>query len=296
MRVLITGAGGQLGQDLVATFLPTHEVVAATRTELDLAERDSVMSAVCSVEPDVIVHPGAWTAVDACEADPARAFTVNALGTRHVATAARTVGAHVCYVSTDYVFDGHSPEPYNEWSATNPLSVYGASKLAGEREIGAICPGATVVRTSSIVSSHGRNFLTTMLRLVQERDEIGVVDDQHCCPTFAQDLAPLIRRLAIGRFAGVYHATNQGATTWFEFAQAVLAAAGHDPAKIRPISTAAYGAPAPRPRNSVLDNLALRASDLPLLPRWQDSLDDTVRAAMTLDPSRNQHEPAKELA
>jgi dTDP-4-dehydrorhamnose reductase len=280
MRVLITGAGGQLGRDLVEAFAPSHEVIATTRSELDVASRDSTMSAICSVEPDVVVHAAAWTAVDACESDPELAFRVNALGTRHVAAASRIVGAHVCYVSTDYVFDGDAIGPYNEWATTNPRSVYGASKLGGEREVVAHCPGATIVRTSSVVSAHGKNFLTTMLRLAAERDELRVVNDQHACPTFARDLAPLIRRLAIGRFGGVYHATNQGATTWFSFARAILHAAGHDPSKVRQITTAEFGAPAPRPRNSVLDNLALRASGIPLLPHWEQTLPDVVRAAL----------------
>jgi dTDP-4-dehydrorhamnose reductase len=280
MRVLITGAGGQLGRDLVDAFAPTHEVVATTRAELDLADRDSVMGAICSAEPDVVVHAGAWTSVDACESDPDLAFLVNALGTRHVAAASRIVDAHLCYVSTDYVFDGDAVGPYNEWATPIPRSVYGASKLAGEREVAALCPGSTIVRTSWVVSAHGRNFLTTMLRLAAERDELKVVNDQRGCPTFTGDLASLIRRLAIGRFAGVYHASNQGVTTWFSFARAILAAAGDDPAKVRQITTAEFAAPAPRPRNSILDNLALRASGIPLLPHWEHTLPSVVQAAV----------------
>jgi dTDP-4-dehydrorhamnose reductase len=254
VRVLITGAAGQLGRALVDAF-DGDDVIATTRAELDLADRDSVMGAICSTEPDVVVHAGAWTAVDACEADPERAFVVNALGSRHVAAAARI------------------EEPYHEWSMPNPRSVYGASKLGAELEVQRGCPDATIVRTSWVVSADGRNFLTTMLRLAQERDEIGVVDDQRGCPTFTTDLAPIVRRLSVGRFAGVFHACNQGATSWFEFARAILSAVGDDPEKIRPISTSAYGAAAPRPANSVLDNLALRASGLPVLPHWRATLE-----------------------
>lgn len=275
-RVLITGAAGQLGQDLVPAFDTSggYELIATTRETLDLADRDSVMSAICSVEPDIVVHAGAWTAVDAAEVDPELAFRVNALGTRWVASAARTVGAHVCYISTDYVFDGDDPEPHHEWSPANPRSVYGKSKLAGEGELD---PGSTIVRLSWVMGTHGRNFLKTILRLSAERDELAVVDDQRGCPTFTADAAPLIRRLAAGRFPGVHHVCNQGATTWFDLARAIVAAAGRDPGMVQPTSTEAYAAPAPRPRNSVLDNAVVRALGLPLLPDWHDSLERTVK-------------------
>jgi dTDP-4-dehydrorhamnose reductase len=276
MRVLITGVTGQLATDLVPAF-DGHEVVATTRAELDLGDRDSTMSAICSVEPDIIVHPAAWTAVDACEDDRDQAFRVNALGTRHVANAARVVGAHVLYLSTDYVFDGTSSEPYHEWSPTNPQSVYGASKLAGERELD---PSWCVVRVAWVVGRHGGNFLKTMLRLASERDEIRVVADQRGAPCFTSDVAPMIRRLAIARHPGVIHVTNQGQTTWFDFARAILAAAGDDPEKIVPISTADYGARAPRPANSVLDNLVLRSLGYELLPPWEESLERTVKELM----------------
>jgi dTDP-4-dehydrorhamnose reductase len=279
VRVLITGAGGQLGKDLVATFQDdgdthAHEVIATTRDTLDLVDRDSTMGAICTAEPDVIVHAGAWTAVDAAEADPERAFRVNAIGTRHVAAAARIVGAHVCYVSTDYVFDGDSERPYHEWSTPNPRTVYGASKLGGERELD---PGSTIVRLSWVVGANGHNFVKTMLRLSAERDELRVVDDQRGRPTFTADAAPLIRRLAMGRFPGVHHVCNQGATTWFELARAIVAAAGRDPGMVKPITTEEHGAPAPRPRNSVLDDVAVRAMGLPPLPHWHDSLERTVK-------------------
>lgn len=273
MRVLVTGAGGQLGTDLVPAF-DGHEVVATTRAELDLADRDSTMGAICSVQPDIVVHAGAWTAVDACEADPEQAFRVNALGTRHVADAARTVGAHVVYVSTDYVFDGTADGPYHEWSAPSPTSVYGASKLAGERELD---PSWAIVRVSWVVGPHGRNFVKTVLRLAAERDELAIVDDQRGCPTFTGDVAPMIRRLAIARYPGVIHVTNQGATTWFELAREVLRLTGQDPNRVRPISTEEYGAPAPRPANSVLDNLVLRSLGIEPLAPWQDALARTLK-------------------
>ena len=167
MRVLLTGAGGQLGRELLDAFEP-HTVLGATHKELDVADRDAVMQACATFRPDAVVHAGAWTDVDGCQTDPDRAWAVNALGTRHVAEAARLVGARVCYVSTDYVFDGTSDRPYTEWDEPNPVSVYGRSKLGGERELG---PDATIVRTSWLCGRHGRNMVKTVLRLAGERTD-----------------------------------------------------------------------------------------------------------------------------
>ncbi len=296
MNVLVTGAGGQLGRDLVDAFggtVPaggrrcslygpdgpgrTGDVVGLDHAALPVDDRGAVLAAVDGLRPDVVVHAGAWTAVDACEADPDRAFAVNALGTRHVAEAAERSGAHLVYVSTDYVFDGRSPRPYIEWDETNPLSVYGRSKLGGERE----CPpGSTIVRTSWVCGAHGANMVKTALRLAGGDGPLRFVDDQHGSPTFTADLAAAVVTLATDRRPGVHHVTNQGATTWFGFVRAVLAAAGHDGSRVEPIATAdlAPPRPAPRPANSVLDNAALRLGALPLLAPWEDGLDRLVKA------------------
>jgi len=268
MRVLITGAGGQLGHDLTAAF-DGHDVIATDHRALDVTDRDAVLSAVCGSAPDAIVHAGAWTAVDACESDSERAFAVNALGTRHVAEGARRSGAYLCYVSTDYVFDGASGRPYVEWDATNPQSVYGRSKLAGELEIDS---GHAIVRTSWVCGAHGLNFVKTMLRLAGERDTWGVVNDQHGTPTFTPDLAAAIYKLVAGRLPGTFHLTNQGPTTWYDFARAILEAAGHDSTRIKALTTAEYPVPAPRPANSVLDNAAWRLTGFAPLPDWQPAL------------------------
>jgi dTDP-4-dehydrorhamnose reductase len=277
-RVLVTGAGGQIGREVV-DVCAGDDVIPADHATLDVADRDAVLQAISSVAPDVIVHAGAWTAVDACEGDPDRAFRVNALGTRHVAEGARGVGAWVCYLSTDYVFDGTKPDPYVEWDAPHPLSVYGRSKLGGEWEVAATGAGATIVRTSWVCGRHGANMVKTILRLAGEHEKLAFVDDQHGQPSFADDLAPMIRRLAVERRPGVFHVTNQGAVSWFEFARAVLELAGLDPARVRPIATAdlAPPRPAPRPANSVLDNAALRLGGLPLLPHYREPLERLVR-------------------
>jgi dTDP-4-dehydrorhamnose reductase len=279
MKVLVTGAGGQLGRDLqLHCEAMGDEVVAATHDTLDVGDRDAVYQAVLSVRPDVVLHAGAWTAVDACEGDPDRAYRVNALGTRWVADASRRADAFLCYVSTDYVFDGTKDGPYVEWDATDPQSVYGVSKLGGELEVSGHAPGSCVVRTSWVCGEHGKNMVKTVLGLL-DRPELAFVDDQRGCPSFTADLAVAIRSLAASRVPGLFHVTNQGAVSWYEFVRDILAAAGHDPAKVRPIATADLDPPrpAPRPANSVLDNAALRLTGFPLLPHYRDSLDQLVK-------------------
>ncbi|HZD64770.1 MAG TPA: dTDP-4-dehydrorhamnose reductase [Acidimicrobiales bacterium] len=276
VRVLITGAGGQLGQAVAAAFTGTCEVVGLDHAALDVADRDAVLQATGALRPHVVVHAAAWTAVDACEEDPERAYRVNALGTRHLAEGAEQVDAHLCYVSTDYVFDGRTRRPYTEWDDANPLSVYGRSKLGGER---ACPPGATIVRTSWLSGATGAGTARVVLDLAARQRALRFVDDQWGSPTVATDLAGALRRLAIERRPGVFHVTNQGEATWYGFARAVLAAAGEDPDRVEPVTRAELQPPrpAPRPAYSVLDNLALRCSGLPLLPDWRESVEALVK-------------------
>ncbi len=296
MRVLVTGADGQLGRDLLdclAGEVPVGgrrcslwapegplpgldaEVLATDIGDMRVDDRDAVQFTFRSFRPDLVLHAGALTAVDACETEVDLAYAVNALGTRNVAEAARAVGAHLLYVSTDYVFDGTSPRPYNEWDAPNPRSVYGASKLAGERE----CPpGSTIVRTSWVCGAHGKNMVKTALRLAEGDGTLRFVNDQHGSPTFTADLAAAIITLGTDRRPGTFHVTNGGATTWWGFVRAVLEAAGADAERVLPITTDEYPLAAPRPANSVLDNMSLRLSGLPVLPDWQDGLTRLVRA------------------
>lgn len=274
MRVLITGAGGQLGHDLVRTCTAAgDDVIPCDRAALDLADRDAVYQAITGAQPDVVLHAGAWTQVDACESDPDRAFVTNGLASGWVADASHRIGAHVVAISTDYVFDGTKLEPYQEWDPTAPRSVYGRSKLAGEQAVADNAPGSTIVRTSWVCGEHGHNMVTTVLGQL-DRPELAFVDDQHGCPTFTEDLAPMVRRLAAERRPGVHHVTNQGATTWHGFVRDILEMAGQDPEKVRPITTSELDPPrpAPRPANSVLDNAVLRLSGLPLLPHYRGAL------------------------
>lgn len=292
MRVLITGGSGQVGSELPAA-LAGHDVVAPTRDQLDLSERDSVLQCITTVAPDAVIHGGAFTNVDGCELDPDQAYRINALGTRHVAEGARLVNARVCYVSTDYVFPGNATRPYTEWDATGPISAYGRSKLGGERELD---PGSTVVRTSWVCGRHGNNFVKSILRAAGNAGPEGlkVVDDQHGCPTFADDLARMLARLVVARLPGTFHVTNQGATTWYGFAQSIVAAAGLDPALVHPIATGLLDPPrpAPRPAWSVLDNAALRLSGIELLPDFHESLQRLVAALLDDAPTPAAARPA----
>ena len=274
MRIFLTGADGQLGRELQLAFAD-HDVVATDVGQVDITDRASLLAAVADARPDVVVHPAAWTAVDACEGDPERAFGVNAVGTRNVAEAAERQDVPVVYVSTDYVFDGTKPTPYDESDEPNPQSVYGRSKLAGERELR---PGSTIVRTSWVCGFHGPNMVKTILRLAGEQPTLSFVDDQRGHPTFAADLAAVIRTLVVERRSGLFHVTNQGAVSWYEFARAVLESAGFDPDRVRPVATADLQPPrpAPRPANSVLDNAALRQAGVPLAPHYRESLDRLV--------------------
>ncbi|HEY5663855.1 MAG TPA: dTDP-4-dehydrorhamnose reductase [Ilumatobacter sp.] len=276
MRVLITGAGGQLGHDLALhCAVSGDDVVGVGREGLDIGDRDMVHAVVGGVRPDVVVNAAAWTAVDACEGDRDRAFRVNALGPRWLREAADRHGAHLVQISTDYVFDGTLERPYHEWDRPDPPSVYGQSKLAGEHESGA---GSTVIRTSWVSGANGNNIVKTVLRLAVEQPVLRFVDDQRGCPTFTADLATMVRRLALDRRAGVYHVTNAGAVSWYEFVCDIVSAAGRDPAMVEPITTADLRPPrpAPRPANSVLDGLALRQAGITGLRHYREPLHELI--------------------
>ena len=270
MRVLVTGARGQLGHDLLTAFA-ADDVVATDQGDLDVTDEPSVVAAVRDATPDLVVHAAAFTAVDACESAADTAWSVNALGAWWVARACALAGAAMVYVSTDYVFDGLAGRAYTEFDRTNPQSVYGRSKEAGEQLVRRTLAEHYIVRTSWVHGAHGGNFARTMLRLARERGAVSVVDDQTGSPTFTFDLAPAIRRLAVSGRHGTYHLTNAGHCTWFEFARAVFDEAGLA-VDLTPTDTATFGAPAPRPAFGVLDNRLARLTGLPPLPDWRMSL------------------------
>lgn len=277
MRIVVTGSNGQLGTEVMALLgaADRHEVLGLDLPDHDLTDRDHVLGVVTDFGPDLILHGAAFTAVDVCEEQVETAYRVNCAATRFVADGARRVGAHVVYVSTDYVFDGAKDGAYVEWDRPNPQSVYGRTKLGGESEID---PGWSIARTSWVCGRHGSNMVKTLLRLAEERDTLSFVDDQVGHPTFAQDLAAMVVKLGVERVPGIFHTTNQGAVSWFEFARAVFSAAGHDPDRITPISTGDLDPPrpAPRPANSVLDNLAWRLHGFPPSRDFREPLAEVV--------------------
>ena len=270
MKVLITGAGGQLGHDLVGAFA-CDEVVALAHADLDVTSEPAVVAAVRDHAPDLVVHAAAYTRVDACESEPETAWRVNALGSWWVARACALAEAAMVYVSSDYVFDGRSSRPYTEFDPVSPLSVYGRSKEAGEQLVRQTLAAHYIVRTSWLQGTQGSNFVKTMLRLGSEHGAVSVVDDQTGSPTFTFDLAPALRRLAVTGRYGTYHLTNAGHCTWFALARAAFEEAGLDVA-YTPTDTVTFGLPAPRPAYSVLDNLKARLVGLDPLPEWRSSL------------------------
>lgn len=261
MKVLITGAGGQLGQALQAVLPDDVEIVAATSADLDIADADMVRSYVAAAAPHLLINAAAYTAVDKAESDAEAAFRINGDAVGYLAQAAKGAGARFVHVSTDFVFDGTAGIPYAPDAPTAPLGVYGASKLCGEREAG---EGALIVRTAWVYGSRGGNFVRTMLRLMAERDEVRVVTDQIGTPTWATSLAAGIWKLTAAGASGLYHYTDSGAASWYDFAVAIqeeaLALRLLDRAiPVLPIPSSAYPTPARRPHYSVLDKEATGA-------------------------------------
>jgi dTDP-4-dehydrorhamnose reductase len=267
MRLLVTGAAGMLGRDVVAAA-GDHEVVALARADLDIADADAVHAAIRDARPDAVINCAAWTDVDGAEVDEAAAVAVNGTGAGNVAVAAAADGVHVVHVSTDYVFDGDADEPYAEGAPTAPRSAYGRSKLAGEVAVAEAAPGAAIVRASWLFGPHGRNFVDTMRRVGAERDELAVVNDQVGCPTYTGHLAPALIEIAARRLTGVLHVAGGGRCSWFDLAVATFEETGL-PTSVRPQSTADAGRPAPRPAFSAL---ASTRADAPVLPPWREGL------------------------
>lgn len=277
IKVLVTGGSGQVGSELVPTLLncgAIEDVYAPSSVELDLTSRETVLGAICAMRPDWIIHVGAWTQVDACEDNPQKAYLVNGLGSRFIVQGAETVGARVCYLSTDYVFDGNSKRPYLEWDPVGPRTVYGASKLAGEREMRS---GDLIVRTSWVMGEFGNNMAKTLVRLANAGERHRFVNDQIGTPTVVSDLVASIIELVTGGHSGIFHVSNAGETSWFDVARFIFEAVGEDPDRITPVrSSELIGYKAPRPGYSVLDNFALRGTGLKSMPPWRESLPKLV--------------------
>jgi dTDP-4-dehydrorhamnose reductase len=271
VKVALTGSGGMLGHDIRDVFSDV-ELVALTRREVDITNLDNVLSAIRDIKPDYVIHAGAYTDVDGSEHDPDKAYLVNGLGARNVAMACEEVKAPVVYISSDYVFDGTKGEPYNEWDRNNPVNQYGLSKLLGEKFVSSLTNRFYIVRTSWLYGKKGKNFVDTISRLLTERDEIEVVNDQIGSPTFTYDLALKLKEL-IGRGYGTYHITNSSQCSWYEFA-AEIAKLQPGKAKIKPTTSENFKRPAKRPHFSVLNNTMMKLEGLSELRSWKDALKD----------------------
>ncbi len=276
MKILVIGAAGQLGHDLLRTLEPDHEVAGVDIGEVDITNLDSVSGTVREHGPGLVINSAAYTNVDGCETEKELAWAVNATGAGNTATACREQGIPLIHISTDYVFDGSKGEPYLEDDPTSPLGEYGRGKLAGEEQVRETLADHLIVRTAWLFGSSGQNFVKTMLRLGREREELKVVDDQTGSPTYAGHLARALKALAETRLdkPGIYHMTNSGQCTWYEFAAEIFQLAGIE-VDLRPTTTTEFASPAPRPAYSVLANT--RAPEI-RLPHWQEGLIECLKA------------------
>jgi dTDP-4-dehydrorhamnose reductase len=287
-RILVTGAGGQLGRELAAALAACGDVVACDRAALDVTEASAIARVVRDVAPCFIVNAAAYTAVDRAERERDAAFAINGVAPGVLAAEAKRQGASLIHYSTDYVFDGEVASPYDEASPTHPVSVYGASKLAGEHAIAATGAVALTLRTSWVYSRHGQNFLVTMQKLAATRDELRVVDDQVGVPNWSRWIATVtagvIARGAayVAQRAGLYHLSARGSATWCEFARAILGDREHP--RVTPITTADFPTPARRPKYAVLDASRFARTFDVALPDWRNLLHECLHAPV--EPAR----------
>jgi dTDP-4-dehydrorhamnose reductase len=277
MKVLVTGSNGQLGLEL-AGMLPGrgHEVVALSREGLDVADPGAVERAVEEHSPEVVVNAAAYTNVDGCEKETGLAYSVNALGPRNLAQACERRGCELLHVSTNYVFDGESARPYEPFDHPNPISAYGRTKLAGEEHVMRLTNRWYVVRSAGVYG-RGHNFVRTMLRVAGERDSLKVKDDEFISPTYALDLAEGIAGIIEGGRYGLYHLTNSGSCSWYEFTREIFRLAGVE-TEVVPIPGSEYPLPAARPANGVLSPLGS-----PELRHWSEALADYLQREGVLD-------------
>lgn len=273
MKILVTGASGQLGHDLVKELNNRgHEVIGVGSKDLNITDYDAVMKKLSELRPDVVMHCAAYTAVDNAEDDKDRCNEVNHVGTENVARACAEIGAKMLYLSTDYVFSGDGEKPWEPDDAVNPLNTYGLTKYLGEEAVRKYVKNHFIVRISWVFGINGKNFVKTMLRLGKEREQLTVVCDQIGSPTYTVDLARLLADMIVTEKCGTYHATNEGLCSWYEFACAIMAKAGLK-AKVLPVTSAEYPAKAKRPFNSRMSKDKLTESGFERLPHWEDALD-----------------------
>lgn len=281
MRVLVTGACGMLGRLVVEALGAGHHVIPTDVIDgcefLDVADTNAVFDTINRTRPDLVIHCAAMTDVDGCERDPDAAFKINAVGTWNLACACASVDCAIAYVSTDYVFNGDKGSPYTEFDTVDPISAYGASKLGGEMAVRELCRKHYVVRTSWVFAPHGKNFAKSILTAAETRDELKVVADQVGCPTYAKDLAGFLASLVGSPLYGVYHYTNSGECSWYEFAKCILETAGKTNVKVVPIKSDEWPTPTKRPKYSVLRHYRMELLGRDNARPWQDAVAEFVR-------------------
>lgn len=278
MKVLITGAGGQLGLEIIDQLEKQREVyklVKADRSGLDITNLDEVYEKISLEKPDVVINCAAHTAVDLCEKDIDSAYKVNAIGPRNLAITCEKIGAKFVQVSTDYVFDGKSTRPYKEDDITCPNSIYGKSKLMGEQFTKEFCSKYFIVRTAWLYGN-GNNFVKTMLKLSENNKELNVVNDQYGSPTSTVDLAKAIIDLINTEYYGTYHGTCEGQCSWYDFAKKIFEINNID-IKVNPVTSEEFKRPAPRPEYSVLDNFMFKLVGLNSFRNWEDALKEYLK-------------------
>ena len=272
LKFMVTGVNGQLGYDVMMQLKEMNfDVIAPRRDEFDLTNKDQVEKYIIKEKPDVIIHCAAYTAVDKAEDEKDLCYLVNVEGTRVVVEAAKEINARVVYISTDYVFDGLGQAPHVEENETNPVNYYGYSKEQGEKIVRELIDKHFIVRTSWVYGSNGNNFVRTMLKLAESRNEINVVSDQIGAPTYSKDLADFIINLVMTNQYGIYHGVNEGYCSWYEFAKTIFDKSEIE-MKVNPISSKEYPTKAKRPINSRLSKKNIDRADIERLPHWEDAL------------------------
>jgi len=276
-KILVIGSNGQLGSEIRELSLTdtTLEFVFTDYPEIDITDEQAVRKAIACHQPTAIINCAAYTAVDLAEDETDKARTVNATGPGILARVANEFGIRLLHISTDYVFDGEAFAPYTEEQLTNPIGVYGLTKREGEQEVFQNCEQAVIIRTSWLYSSFGNNFVKTMLRLMDQRDELGVIFDQVGTPTYAADLAKaclqVITAAEFEQKAGIYHFSNEGVASWYDFALAIRDLSGLT-CRVKPLKTAEYPTKSKRPHYSVLDKSKIKTAFGVRVPYWRDSL------------------------
>ncbi len=274
MKIFITGGHGQLGKALQTT-LGAHQLTVTGRQEVDITNREAIVTAVQAAQPDIVIHCAAWTDVDGCARDPMKAYQINGLGTQNVALACQAAEAEMVHISTNEVFSGHDPAGYEEWMDHSPANPYGRSKAAAEAHVQNILSNYYIVRTSWLYALNGRNFIHAILYRAKSNGRVRVVADEIGNPTYVNDLAQAIAQLIITRQYGIYHFTNAGACSRWAFAQEILRLAGLEEVSNAPILGKAFKRPSTPPRYGILHNVAGAAIDIRLRP-WQEALAEMI--------------------